>query len=38
MLVMTCKNPFEGFTATMPQLTPPLWPGAEIAPRRLGGV
>src|SRR6202043_2042005 len=37
-LVMTYKNPFSGFTATLPQFAPPLWPGMEIVPRKLGGV
>src|SRR5579862_10035118 len=37
-LVMTYKNPFSGFTATPPQFAPPLCPGSEIVPRRLGGV
>src|SRR5260370_35372526 len=30
--------PFDGSTAELPQLAPPLWPGISIVPRRLGGV
>src|SRR5690242_15054016 len=37
-LVITYRNPFSGFTATPPQFAPPLWPGNEIVPRKLGGV
>src|SRR5215471_7761116 len=33
---MTYKYPFVGLTAVIPQLAPPLWPGAEMEPRRLG--
>src|SRR5216684_768055 len=36
--VITYRNPFSGFTATPPQFAPPLWPGMEMVPRKLGGV
>jgi len=37
-LLTTYIVPFVGSTAVLPQLAPPLWPGIEIEPWKLGGV
>src|SRR5260370_19147472 len=37
-LVIKYKNPFTGFTATLPHFAPPLWPGNQHIPLHLCGL